>query len=139
VSTSQDTSSAIGPLHGDSSVLSDARPALRVDAEGSNIRLHGTLSMLTAREALKPGTTAIEAGATVIDLAGVVAVDSAAVALLLEWVRAAARRGGALTVEHPPAALTELARLYSVQQLIPFAHAPGADAARVEGGPVPAP
>ena len=53
-----------------------------------------------------------------IDFSGVGAVDSAAVALLLEWRRTAAARGKALEFVNLPANLQALASLYGVAELI---------------------
>jgi len=53
-----------------------------------------------------------------IDFAGVTGVDSAAVALLLEWRRLAAARGKALEFVNLPANLLALAELYGVAELI---------------------
>ncbi len=54
----------------------------------------------------------------VIDFAQVTAVDSAAVALLLEWRRRAQRAGKTLAFVNLPANLLALARLYGVADLI---------------------
>ena len=54
----------------------------------------------------------------VIDFAGVTGVDSAAVALLLEWRRQAARRGKQLEFVNLPDNLLALAQLYGVADLI---------------------
>ena len=53
-----------------------------------------------------------------IDFSGVGAVDSAAVALLLEWRRAAAARGKTLEFVNLPANLLALASLYGVADLV---------------------
>ena len=53
-----------------------------------------------------------------IDFAKVTGVDSAAVALLLEWRRMAAARGKTLVFENLPPNLLALARLYGVAELI---------------------
>jgi phospholipid transport system transporter-binding protein len=53
-----------------------------------------------------------------IDFAAVTGVDSAAVALLLEWRRLAAARGKALEFANLPANLLALAELYGVTDLI---------------------
>lgn len=58
-----------------------------------------------------------------IDFAGIDAVDSSAVALLLEWRRQAGRRGKQLDFVNLPENLVALARLYGVEDLI--AAAPG--------------
>jgi len=53
-----------------------------------------------------------------IDFANVTGVDSAAVALLLEWRRMALARGKTLVFENLPANLLALAQLYGVAELI---------------------
>ena len=53
-----------------------------------------------------------------IDFTAVTGVDSAAVALLLEWRRMAIARGKTLVFENLPPNLLELARLYGVAELI---------------------
>ena len=53
-----------------------------------------------------------------IDFAGIDAVDSSAVALLLEWRRQAARLGKRLEFVNLPANLIALATLYGVEGLI---------------------
>ena len=53
-----------------------------------------------------------------IDFAGVTGVDSAAVALLIEWRRMALARGKTLVFENLPANLLSLAGLYGVAELI---------------------
>jgi phospholipid transport system transporter-binding protein len=53
-----------------------------------------------------------------IDFAAVTGVDSAAVALLLDWRRMALARGKTLVFENRPANLLALATLYGVAELI---------------------
>ena len=53
-----------------------------------------------------------------IDFAGIDAVDSSAVALLLEWRRRAQRVGKTLEFVNLPANLVALATLYGVEDLI---------------------
>jgi phospholipid transport system transporter-binding protein len=53
-----------------------------------------------------------------IDFSGITNVDSAAVALLLDWRRMAAKRAKTLVVENLPANLLALAELYGVADLI---------------------
>jgi phospholipid transport system transporter-binding protein len=53
-----------------------------------------------------------------IDFAGIDAIDSSAVALLLEWRRQALRRGKKLEFVNLPANLLALATLYGVEHLI---------------------
>lgn len=53
-----------------------------------------------------------------VDFSRVSAVDSAALALLLEWRREATRRGSRLAFVNLPANLVALATLYGIEQLI---------------------
>ncbi len=53
-----------------------------------------------------------------IDFSGITAVDSSAVALLLEWRRQALARGKALVFVNLPPNLLALAQLYGVAELI---------------------
>ena len=53
-----------------------------------------------------------------IDFAAITAVDSSAVALLLEWRRVAQQRGKTLVFVNLPANLLALAKLYGVTELI---------------------
>jgi phospholipid transport system transporter-binding protein len=77
-----------------------------------------TLTVNNAKTALDAGLHAIRSGETVIDLADVTAVDSAAVATLLAWRRAARKQGQSLTFNHFPANLQSLAELYGVADLL---------------------
>ena len=67
------------------------------------------------------GELAGASGAIEIDLAGVTRCDSAAVALLLEWVRVAERRGARLAFRNLPASLAAIASISDVDQLLPRA------------------
>jgi phospholipid transport system transporter-binding protein len=53
-----------------------------------------------------------------IDFSGITNVDSAAVALLLDWRRMATKRGKTLLFVNLPANLLALAELYGVAELI---------------------
>ena len=78
------------------------------------------LTMHAAKAALAEGLSAIASGATEVDLARVPAVDSATVALLLAWHRAALARGATLNILNASAALSSLAKMYSVYELLNF-------------------
>ncbi len=55
----------------------------------------------------------------VLDLAGVVQSDSAALALLVEWMREARRRGTGVHFENVPTQLQAIARASQVDQFLP--------------------
>lgn len=77
-----------------------------------------TLTVNNAKTALEAGLRAVEAGQTEIDLAQLTAVDSAAVATLLAWKRAAQKRGVSLKLLNSTASLQQLAVLYGVAELL---------------------
>lgn len=77
-----------------------------------------TLTVNNAKIALESGLRAIASGQTEIDLGHLTAVDSAAVATLLAWQRAARERGAKLTFTNLPPNLQSLAELYDVAGLL---------------------
>ena len=78
-----------------------------------------TLTVKNARSMLATGLRAIDGGQHVIDFSGLTAVDSAAVAVLLAWQRAAVVKGIALSFINMPDMLHSLADLYGVVSLLP--------------------
>ena len=77
-----------------------------------------TITMNTAKAALDAGLRAIAHGETEFDLAALTDVDSAAVATLLAWQRAAAALGRTLVLHHLPQNLQTLAQLYGADALL---------------------
>ena len=69
---------------------------------------------------LAAGLAAIAGGQHVIDFSGLTAVDSAAVAVLLAWQRAARARSIVLSFINLPDMLQSLADLYGVAGLLPM-------------------
>jgi phospholipid transport system transporter-binding protein len=83
-----------------------------------------SITNANAGELLAEGAAAIARGEFAFDLASVTEVDTAAVALLLEWQRQAIARGGRLVLSGVPADVASLARLYGVDGLLDLgAHA----------------
>jgi len=76
------------------------------------------LTMQEDSTTLAEGLRAIEAGETGIDLAAATAVDSAGVAILLAWQRAALARGAKLEFHNLPPVLRSLAALYGVEDML---------------------
>jgi phospholipid transport system transporter-binding protein len=100
---------------------SDAAPAarLRLDGDGRAL-VEGALDFGTVGRLLPVGCEAILAErASVIDLSGVAAGDSAGLALLIEWLSVARAAGRALRYAHVPQQLQQLARLSEVEELLP--------------------
>ena len=77
--------------------------------------LHSVGDLLRAGERLFP-----VAGPVAVDLSGVGQVDSAGVALLLEWARLARHRHAQLTYIEVPERALALARIGNAEQLLPL-------------------
>jgi len=77
-----------------------------------------SITNANAGELLVAGSAAIARGELSFDLAAVAEVDTAAIALLLEWQRQAIARGGRLALTGVPADIASLARLYGVDGLL---------------------
>jgi phospholipid transport system transporter-binding protein len=92
-----------------------------IDVAGERLQVTGPMVIDTATVLKKAGDGAIAAGAVVVDLSGVTDADSAAVAILLSWVRAAQERKQALSIVNPPSSIRSLAALYGVAELLPLA------------------
>jgi phospholipid transport system transporter-binding protein len=89
---------------------------MRVD--GDALVLEGALTLATVSGLAGAVQDRLRQGAHVIDFRGVTEVDSAAVALALEWQRQAAESGSALRFTNLPAAMQNLAKLYGVSELL---------------------
>ena len=76
------------------------------------------LNVQNAKAALAQGIAAIKAGQTVFDLGSIKTADSSAVAVLLEWKRAARKAGVPLSYVNLPASLQSLAALYGVDAFL---------------------
>lgn len=85
------------------------------------VQVSGRLTLETAVELFGKGVVLPE-GVTqvVVDLAGVEAVDSSAVSLMLSWLRAAQRKKVQLSFANTPENLLSLASLYGVDDALPL-------------------
>lgn len=90
-----------------------------ISREGNRLRLSGPLTTDTVRPLFDSGLQAAGQANLVVDLSQVEAVDSAAVGLLLAWVREAQRSNISLCFSHIPDNLLSLASLYGVADAIP--------------------
>jgi phospholipid transport system transporter-binding protein len=77
-----------------------------------------TLTVDNANITLETGLRAIESGQTEIDLAQLTTVDSAGVATLLAWQRAARAQQQSLSFRNLPPSLRSLAELYGVSDFL---------------------
>lgn len=93
----------------------------RLTARGADrYALHGELTFTTVAEALKL-TAPLFTGRDSLrfELDGIGRVDSAGVALLIEWVRRAREAGVSLLFAHLPARLWAIIRVGGVEKLLP--------------------
>lgn len=81
--------------------------------------VQGRLTIDTVPALFEAGLQRLAAEDLVVDLSQVEAVDSAAVSMLLGWLRAAQRNQRTLRVTALPEDLLSLARLYGVADLLP--------------------
>lgn len=87
--------------------------------EADRIVLEGPVTLDTVPALLAQGLALIDRDEVRIDLAGVTAADSSAVALLLEWMRAARRAGRRVLYLNLGNSLESLVALYGVTDLLP--------------------
>ncbi len=93
-----------------------------IEQSGGAFRFSGALTMANVSEMLSRSEALFtQQGPWELDFSGVDDVDSAAVSLLLEWVRQAAQRGRQLRISHLPDNLQCLVKVYGVQALLPVA------------------
>jgi len=107
--------------------LSAARNAPPIDGEAAFVavsdgvfRLEAPLTFATVPLLRAPGVQRIAAasGALELDLECVATIDSAGLALLIDWLAEARQRQRSLRYGRPPEALRQLAQLSEVESLI---------------------
>lgn len=97
---------------------------MSVEQRGDCVSIGGGMTFAEASALVDGGLPLLTATETVFDLAAVEEVDSASLAVIFAWLRAARARQGSIRVVNPPANLVSLAELYGVAELMPLA-APG--------------
>ena len=80
--------------------------------------LEGAVTLDTVPGLILEAEEHLRQGADAIDFSAVTEVDSAAVALALEWVRQAERANVALRLVNLPTSIQDLAKLYGVAELL---------------------
>ena len=85
-----------------------------IERDGDRIRVSGPLTVDTVKALYDQGLKAAGMSSLVVDLGGVEAVDSAAVSLMLVWLREARRSQAELSFANVPENLLSLAHLYDV-------------------------
>jgi len=86
--------------------------------KGDSLILEGAVTLETVPGLIGAADEFLRQGASVIDFRGVTEVDSAAVALALEWLRRARDAGMGLQLANLPPAMENLAKLYGVSDLL---------------------
>ena len=87
-------------------------------AASAVLRPDGPLTLATIARHLADGRARAAAGPLHVDLSAVTEADSAALALLLDWLRSARAAGHPFSVGGLPAGLRSLAALYGVDELL---------------------
>lgn len=80
--------------------------------------LGNSLTNRNAAAVARDGLARVAQGEVQVDCSGLDQLDSSAVAVLLDWQRAAAARGQALVITGVPPQLAQLASLYGVDGLL---------------------
>lgn len=91
-----------------------------ISHEGNQVRISGPLTQNTVRPLYDSGLPNGQPELT-IDLSQVGEVDSAAVGLMLAWLRQAQAKNVTLHITHVPDNLLSLARMYGVAEMLPLA------------------
>ncbi|MDD3326514.1 MAG: STAS domain-containing protein [Zoogloea sp.] len=92
-----------------------------IHLEGARLAVSGPLTIATVATLEDEGAARVAEADRVVDLSGAGPVDSAALALLLSWTRAASGAGRKLSIVGAPPALLSLAALYDVDAILPLA------------------
>lgn len=97
---------------------------MTIRAEGDRLVVEGSVTMHTVGALLETGRALCGdgqcAGTRSVDLSAVTAVDSAALALVLAWMRASRAAGRTLVLVGVPEPLRSLAALYDLGDLLPL-------------------
>ena len=86
--------------------------------ENDSLVLEGAVTLNTVAAMVSAGQEHLRQGARVVDFREVTEVDSAAVALALEWLRHAEDSKAPLRFANLPEAMQNLAKLYGVSELL---------------------
>jgi len=89
-----------------------------IRVESGRMRVAGEIKLADVAQMAAQGSEALRRGVRVVDFAETTAVDSSAIALVLEWTREARRLGTALQLEHVPEAMKNLAALYGITDFL---------------------
>ncbi len=95
-------------------------PQARLVGEGAGrFRLEGEVGFATVMHLLHESRPQFEHEPYVrLDFSGVESIDSAGLALVIEWMREVQHKGHSLEISHPPQRLLALARISDVERLL---------------------
>ena len=88
--------------------------------EGPRMIVSGPVTLANAAALLEEGRRHLADGVQTVDLGEVSEMDSAALALVLAWLRDAKAAGRAINFANLPESLQTIARLYGVDSLLPL-------------------
>ncbi len=94
-----------------------------IDRHGDRFRVQGPLTLRSAGALLRRGHELFVEPVSRVDLAAVHELDSAALGLLIEWLREARAHKREIVYLNLPANLVSLGTLYGVLELLPRAEA----------------
>ena len=92
-----------------------------IEREIGRLRVTAPMVMANARGLLEAGRSALGDKGVTIDLGAVTEADSAALAIMLGWLRTADALGSKIVFANTPAGVRSLAELYGVAELLPLA------------------
>lgn len=95
--------------------------AAEVVRDGGKLSVEGAVTINNVVTVVERGIALFDRDSLMVDLKQVTEVDSAAICMLLEWQREAARRSCRICFASMPPNLEGLAQLYGVYELIQLA------------------
>ena len=96
---------------------------MSAEASPGYLPLEGPLTVRTVPAMLEIGRRRAAEGDLVVDFSAVEEADSAALALLLDWLRVSRAAGHRLQLKALPQGLATLAALYDIDTLLPLSEA----------------
>lgn len=95
--------------------------SIKFDADSQTYNVHGELTLETAKAVLTESTRLFDSAAKLdIDLADVSRADSAALALLVSWMRQAKQGNKPITFQHVPTQMLAIAKASGLDEILPL-------------------